>query len=320
MILLFKGSPKQPEIPEYMTQILNYIGFNNKFEFKRLEYEEHTQIHLNEKLHSVVTECGPIQHTPPPVNQIQMYYQQQNIINNIFKEAENPIFELNKQQIDGALVMQASSHLYTLQAKYQLQLPVNITQLLQFNQIPELCVTSLHLLTKLSPQLTPDEINILILCCLTQTIGVSGYNDHLVIAVQHYLSKLFNDRSPNQKAAMCCGWSLVNEQQLLDPKLEKMYYQCMIASDTKSYETIYNCVKYKNVNSSLEAISWIISHSSALIKDQSFEIMKKLYSEKANEISDIFKFIAVDFDQLNQETLIRSQKLLEMMGIKYQFE
>lgn len=46
-------------------------------------------------------------------------------------------------------------------------------------------------------------------CCVH-----SGFDDHYVVQIQHYFSMIFNDRSPNSRAALAAGLQLIKE---IDP-------------------------------------------------------------------------------------------------------
>ncbi|CAL6082085.1 Transmembrane_domain-containing protein [Hexamita inflata] len=163
------------------------------------------------------------------------------------------------------------------------KLNINVRQfgkLLKFNSLPEKCVASLELLNMLKPTLNQEEAIVTVLLCLTQRIMRGAFDDHYIITVQDYLSKMYNDRSPNQRAAMACGWSIITEMNLVDQKFANLYFEIMVCGDSKMYEKVRYESQNKICNYYIHALAWLLCHSPMLVRDSSYHIQKNNYSKE----------------------------------------
>lgn len=73
----------------------------------------------------------------------------------------------------------------------------------------------------------------------TLTAVHSGFDDHYVVQVQHYFSMVFNDRSPNARAALAAGLQLIRREcpELLRlPGFRENYALLMLAGDVKQHQ------------------------------------------------------------------------------------
>ena len=132
--------------------------------------------------------------------------------------------------------------------------------LLKYSKIPKLSVDALCFLTALQPKLSQNQTLVAALVALTWRSGYSGWSDESVIVVQHYLARIFNDRTPNQRASMVVGWSLVKQHfpELVTPENQKLFCQMMLAGNKAAFPMLFKNLQLKKENSIPPMVGWLI--------------------------------------------------------------
>ncbi|CAL6035886.1 Transmembrane_domain-containing protein [Hexamita inflata] len=262
-------------------------------------------------------ECGQISPIIPQINQKETYWQMAPVKNLLYENTHESIFNISFSQVEGYMMLQTTELLQLLSINYKIELNASqFVQLLKYNSLPEKCIASLELLNILKPCLNADEALTAILFCLTQRVQREQFDDQLIIQVQHVFSKIFNDRSPNQRAAMACAWSVITEMKLVDQKYINQYFIAMVSGDTKMYETVLRQLKNKEPNSLLQATCWILARSPALMKDSSYEQQIINYRISQRLYNKYFNFDIIDYDTLVAFAQRKASELLKLMDVK----
>ena len=95
------------------------------------------------------------------------------------------------------------------------------------------------------------------LTLLSFTIANPGLGDHEVVALQHYLSIIYNDRSPLQRAALSQTIQLLQQRNIQIPDaIMQNYFKLIISTDQKQYTNVCSKMKEKP---RLEGIAWLCS-------------------------------------------------------------
>ena len=75
----------------------------------------------------------------------------------------------------------------------------------------------------------------------------SGIDDHSILAVQHGLSVVFNDRDPNQRSAAANGWGFLLKSSFLSyflpddvAVIRKYFITFVLSQDSKNYTRLVN--------------------------------------------------------------------------------
>ncbi|CAL6042069.1 Transmembrane_domain-containing protein [Hexamita inflata] len=262
-------------------------------------------------------ECGQISTKQPQTDQKETYWKMTPIKNLLYENTHESIFNISFSQVEGYMMLQTTELLQLLSINYKIELNASqFVQLLKYNSLPEKCIASLELLNILKPCLNADEALTAILFCLTQRFQREQFDDQLIILVQHVFSKIFNDRSPNQRAAMACAWSVITEMRLVDQKIKNLYFIAMVSGDTKMYETVLRQLKNKEPNSLLQATCWILAQSPALMKDSSYEQQKIRYRVSQQLFSKFFDYTQIDYDTLVIYTQRKAADMLQLMDVQ----
>ncbi|CAL5984431.1 Transmembrane_domain-containing protein [Hexamita inflata] len=251
------------------------------------------------------------------MDQKDLYWTMQPIKNEIYENIPKHIFEIRYSKVEGFMELQTTELLQLLSIYYKIDIDVSkFVQLLKYNTLPEKCIASLELFNILKPTLTQEEAMVAILVCLTQRFQREGFDDNYNIMVQHVFSKMYNDRNPNQRAAMACAWSVITEMNLVDQKYRKLYFQAMVSGDSKMYETVLRQLKSKDFNAQLLATSWLMTHSPSLMRDSSYDIQKTNYENAYGVFEKIFHYDVVDFVTLSILVCERAAVLVQLMDVK----
>ncbi|CAL6053741.1 Transmembrane_domain-containing protein [Hexamita inflata] len=307
--------------PDYLRPVIKFFKANYYFtkvavdEFIASQEKEYRT--FLERMHC---ECGLISSNPVDMNQKDLYWKQQPINNILFENDPQTIFDVPQQHIEGFMELQMTELLQLLQLHYQLNIDViQFGKLLKFNSVPEKSIASLELLNLLKPKLTQDEAIVAILVCLTQRIRQFGFDDMHIIITQHFHSKIYNDRSPNQRVAMATGWSIISEMNLVDQKLDKLYFDSMVSGDTKMYESVLTQLKFKLPGSYMKSVCWLLQHSHAIMKDASYETISQRYEKIFAHFVKIFYYEVINFEKLCNLIQERAIVLLKLLELKTNF-
>ena len=86
-----------------------------------------------------------------------------------------------------------------------------------------------------------------ILAATCAHVDHSGIDDHSILAVQHGLSVVFNDRDPNQRSAAANGWGFLLKSSLLSyfsqgdtMTIRKHFIAFLLCLDSKNYTRLVN--------------------------------------------------------------------------------
>ncbi|CAL5984391.1 Transmembrane_domain-containing protein [Hexamita inflata] len=292
--------------------------FNIQLQFIRGHNEEFLISQDNrfrQFLNQVQLECGQITPGYPQTDQKDIYWTMQPIKNDIYKNIPKHIFEIRYSNVEGYMELQTTELLQLLSIYYKISIDVSkFVSLLKYNSLPEKCIASLELFNILKPTLTQEEAMVAILVCLTQRFQREGFDDNYNIMVQHVFSKIYNDRSPNQRAAMSCAWSVITEMNLVDQKYSNLYFQAMICGDTKMYESIMRQLKSKEEYSILNGTAWLLAHSPQLIRDSSHDILKVRYEQMYDVFIKIFHFDIINYEKLSDVVCARAAVMVQHMA------
>lgn len=152
-------------------------------------------------------ECGDISSENPRLNVEQLYHAREELHNELFDKTEKEFIFAKPRKVDGYVHARTLELVQMLSMKYNFKLPQQeslVKLLLEYNTYPNRCMYALQYLDLIKFQTapSPDEAAALVLTLLSFTIANPRMGDHEVVALQHYLSIIYNDRSPLQRAAL----------------------------------------------------------------------------------------------------------------------
>ncbi|CAL5978498.1 Transmembrane_domain-containing protein [Hexamita inflata] len=290
--------------------------------FKQTEGEKFNTIQetkYKEFLKNVQSECGihsEYKNAVTPMDQKQIYNENKPVMNTIYSQTPDTIFQVHPVDIPVFLELQMTELLQLLANHYKLKIKVReFGTLIKYNSLPEKCVASLELLNMLKPQLTPDEAIVILLVCMTQRIMRGAFDDQYVITMHDYFSKMFNDRSPNQRAAMACGWSIITEMNLVEQKHANLYFELMICGDTKMYERVLQETIHKQPMHLLHSLAWLLCHSPMLMRDTSYQIQKDNYKKVVTMLHRVFICPYGEYPVLADYTLDKAKGLMKQLDL-----
>ncbi|CAL6096471.1 Transmembrane_domain-containing protein [Hexamita inflata] len=304
--------------PDYIRPVIKFFDVPTQFERVHCDdFIQEQEARYRAFLKQMRFECGTITPGYPEMDQKDIYWKMEPVKNELYANEPEYVFEIRFSQVEGYMELQTTELLQLLSIYYKLQLDVKeFVALLKYNSLPEKSIASLELLNVIKPNLTPDEALVAILVCLTQRFQREGFDDNYNIQVQHVFSKIFNDRSPNQRAAMSCAWSVITEKHLVDQRHDKLYFQAMVSGDSKMYETVLRQLKAKEPGSLLQATCWLLTHSPSLMRDSSYDKLKVKYEQADQLFNKLFHFDNVTFEILSQRVSQRASVLIQLMDIK----
>ncbi|CAL6101928.1 Transmembrane_domain-containing protein [Hexamita inflata] len=315
----YKQRQELPITPQYLSPIINFYQVKNIFlPTKRDVFNQLQEDKFKRFLSNVQTECGvSLEQSQVAMNQKQLYYEGKSIANEIYGQTPDVIFEVQTTQIEVFLTLQMTELLQLLSNYYRLHIDAaQFSALLKFNSLPEKCVASLELLNMLKPALSPDEATAVILLCLTQRVVRGAFDDNYIIIMQDHITRMFNDRSPNQRAAMACGWSIISELRLVEQKHSNLYFELMVFGDTKMYTQVLFQTVHKLPQHHLHSLAWLLCHSPMLMRDSSYEIQKRNYDKIKNVLDNIIVEInEMDYAILADYVLEKGKVLLQHLDL-----
>ncbi|CAL6074135.1 Transmembrane_domain-containing protein [Hexamita inflata] len=304
--------------PEYIRAVISF--FDVETQFQRVHCQDFIQTQESRYrsfLKQMKFECGQITPGYPEMDQKEMYWKMKPITNDLYKNEPEYIFEIKYSPIEGYMELQTTELLQLISNYYKINIDVaEFVSLLKFNSFPEKCISSLELLNIIKPNLIQDEAMVAILVCLTQRFQREEFDDNNSIQVQHVFSKIFNDRSPNQRAAMSCAWSVITEKRLVDQRYDKLYFQAMVSGDSKMYETVLRQLKQKELNQQLFATCWLLTHAPSILKDSAYDKLIIRYTQAYVQLNKIFTFDEIQFEQFSVYVRLRAAVLIQLMDVK----
>ncbi|CAL6074171.1 Transmembrane_domain-containing protein [Hexamita inflata] len=304
--------------PDYIRPVIRFFDVPTQFERVHCDdFIQEQEARYRAFLKQMRFECGTITPGYPEMDQKDIYWKMEPVKNELYANEPEYVFEIRFSQVEGYMELQTTELLQLLSIYYKLQLDVKeFVALLKYNSLPEKSIASLELLNVIKPNLSPDEALVAILVCLTQRFQREGFDDNYNIQVQHVFSKIFNDRSPNQRAAMSCAWSVITEKHLVDQRHDKLYFQAMVSGDSKMYETVLRQLKAKEPGSLLQATCWLLTHSPSLMRDSSYEKQKRNYELAILALNRVFLYPVVNFEILSGYVQQKAQAIIQLIDAK----